>query len=135
MSFKKKFKELFTLLFGFAIYVLFLNLSGIHCPIKFITGISCPGCGMTRAVISAVKLDFKSAFYYNPMWCVTLPAIAVMAFAHIKNKQKLMKITALLFAALLIVTYVIRIIVGDSTVITVNPKESIFYKIFLKIKN
>ena len=135
MSFTKKFKELFTLLFGFAIYVLFLNLSGIHCPIKFITDISCPGCGMTRAVISAVKLDFKSAFYYNPMWCVTLPAIAVMAFAHVKNKQKLMKITALLFAALLIVTYVIRIIVGDSTVITVNPKESIFYKIFLKIKN
>ncbi|MDE7047571.1 MAG: DUF2752 domain-containing protein, partial [Lachnospiraceae bacterium] len=48
----KKGKELCNLLSAIAavlmVYGLFTVL-GIGCPIKFITGISCMGCGMTRA--------------------------------------------------------------------------------------
>ena len=52
---------------------LLLNLVGIGCPIKFLTGISCPGCGMTRAWISIFKLDLAAAFRYHPMfWSVPI---------------------------------------------------------------
>jgi hypothetical protein len=36
------------------------------CPFKALTGISCPGCGMTRAMLSITKGDFHGAFGYNP---------------------------------------------------------------------
>lgn len=39
-----------------------LLLSGITCPIKQWTGISCPGCGMTRAWLSVLHGDFLRPF-------------------------------------------------------------------------
>ncbi|WP_373689128.1 DUF2752 domain-containing protein [Clostridium sp. YIM B02551] len=45
-----------------------LRVVGIGCPIKFLTGISCAGCGMTRAWIRVIHLDFKGAFYYHPLF-------------------------------------------------------------------
>ncbi len=50
-----------------------LHLLGIGCPIKFITGVSCAGCGMTRACISAAHLDFGKAFYYHPLFPLLIP--------------------------------------------------------------
>ena len=38
------------------------------CPTRFIFGIPCATCGMTRAFLSAAKLDFKAAFYYHPLF-------------------------------------------------------------------
>jgi hypothetical protein len=38
----------------------------LFCPFKALTGIPCPGCGMTRALISMTKGDFHAAFRYNP---------------------------------------------------------------------
>lgn len=43
----------------------------VGCIYQRLFGISCPGCGMTRAVISALKLDFAAAFSYHRMfWSV-----------------------------------------------------------------
>ena len=33
-----------------------------RCPILWLTGVPCPGCGMTRALTHAVRLDFAGAF-------------------------------------------------------------------------
>ena len=38
------------------------------CPTRYIFGIPCAACGMTRAFLSAAKLDFKAAFYYHPLF-------------------------------------------------------------------
>lgn len=38
----------------------------LFCPFKALTGIPCPGCGMTRAILSITKGDFHRAFGYNP---------------------------------------------------------------------
>ena len=40
---------------------------GIQCPIKEIFGIMCPGCGMTRALVSMLLLRPAAAFQYHPM--------------------------------------------------------------------
>ena len=45
----------------------------IDCPIKKITGLYCPGCGITRMFLSLLKLDFYQAFRYNPLLFITLP--------------------------------------------------------------
>ena len=36
------------------------------CPFHAITGIPCPTCGSTRAVVSFAELDFVASFMYNP---------------------------------------------------------------------
>ncbi len=55
----------------------FLTTDGL-CAVRRLTGYPCPGCGMTRAVLSALRLDFRAAFAYHPLW-VTLPLLFVLA--------------------------------------------------------
>ena len=51
-----------SLLFGFSPE----TLSACPCPFHYITGIECPGCGMTRACIALGRGDIGHAFHYNP---------------------------------------------------------------------
>lgn len=60
-----------------------LYATGIGCPIKFLTGLSCPGCGMTRAWIYALTLRPALAFAYHPLfWLV--PALVALVVAKDK---------------------------------------------------
>ncbi len=45
-------------------------------------GIKCAGCGLSRMLISIVKLDFVSAFWYNPFLFVTGPLLIVYLAAE-----------------------------------------------------
>ena len=66
-----KLKLLITIVY-IALIVL-MRLLGITCIYKFLFDVPCPGCGMTRACIAAMRLDFCEAFAYNPMfWSVPI---------------------------------------------------------------
>ena len=43
---------------------LVLYLLDIGCVFRLMTGIPCPGCGMTRAWLAALRLDFAAAFAF-----------------------------------------------------------------------
>ena len=59
--------------FFIALAALVMHLSGVSCLVKTIFGFICPGCGMTRAVLSSILLDFVKAFDYHPMvWSVPI---------------------------------------------------------------
>ena len=70
-----------TLLFAYIILpiILFfmplewLNKQHSICLIKNIFGVECYGCGITRAIISGVQLDFIKAIEYNKMVIIVLP--------------------------------------------------------------
>lgn len=47
------------------------------CLFKAVTGLSCPGCGMTRAWLSAFALDFDAALAYHPLFGVVPPALVL----------------------------------------------------------
>ena len=59
------------------------------CPFRFFFGISCPGCGMTRALLAALRLDFAAAFSYHPLFFL-LPFFLLAMYE--KNGQPLEKI-------------------------------------------
>ena len=40
----------------------------IPCVFHVITGLNCPGCGNTRAVMSMLRLDFRGMLHYNLMF-------------------------------------------------------------------
>lgn len=50
-----------------AALVALLAISRIGCPFYRIFGIPCPGCGMTRAFLACLRLDFAAAWRYHPM--------------------------------------------------------------------
>ncbi|MBR0466049.1 MAG: DUF2752 domain-containing protein [Clostridia bacterium] len=64
-----------------ALYALFVHLFhiGIPCPIKLISGFSCPGCGVTRMCMALLRLDFISAYKANKVLFCLLPLLTVLA--------------------------------------------------------
>lgn len=40
------------------------------CAFHFVTDLSCPGCGVTRALAAFIHGDFQSSINYNPMGIV-----------------------------------------------------------------
>lgn len=47
------------------------------CPFHLLTGLSCPLCGLTRSVISALHFNFELSFFYHPLGLPLLFAIIV----------------------------------------------------------
>lgn len=54
------------------ILLIFVFCLFYRCPFKLFLHIECPGCGMTRAVISVLKLNFRQAFQYHPLFPIVL---------------------------------------------------------------
>jgi hypothetical protein len=64
-------KLLFTAFVAACVFIIYALK--IPCIFLSITGVKCPGCGMTRAILSAMSLNFKEAFYYHKMfWSMPL---------------------------------------------------------------
>ncbi|MDK7354360.1 DUF2752 domain-containing protein [Peptoniphilus harei] len=110
-----------------------LQVFGITCPIKFITGVSCPGCGMTRAYLSLLRLDFKSAYYYHPLF--VLPALGLIIYIfRDKFSKKFLRRLEIFFVLVFLIVYVFRMMDPKDTIVIFRPYESIFYKIFNFLK-
>jgi hypothetical protein len=63
-----------------------LNSGHSICLIKNIWGRECYGCGITRAIVSAIQLNFEAAFHYNKLVVVVLP---LFIYVWIKTLIKL----------------------------------------------
>ena len=67
-------------LFGIALgllYYAWICVTGISIPCVFhlITGLRCPGCGVTTMLYKILHLDFEQAFIANPFLFVTSPLL------------------------------------------------------------
>ena len=62
-------------------------LLDIGCPIHKLTGLHCPGCGITRMFVSIVKLEFYQAFRYNPLIFIYLILFIIYLIYKIINKK------------------------------------------------
>ena len=68
---------LFLLIILFFVYIFLYNNYQLNIPCYFslVTGLDCPGCGITRMVLSILILDFYQAFRYNPLVFIYMPFI------------------------------------------------------------
>ena len=73
----KKVKILIVCIIFLVLGILSMNYLGIGIPCVYyeLSGLYCPGCGMTRAAFSLLKLDFYQAIRYNAFSIVILPLI------------------------------------------------------------
>lgn len=73
------------------IYWGFINITGfaIPCVFHLITGLYCPGCGVTGMCISLIQLDFLSAFKNNAAILCSLPVFILLSvtllYSYIKT--------------------------------------------------
>jgi hypothetical protein len=56
------------------------------CPFLWATGCYCPGCGAARAFHSLARGDFGSAFSYNPLLVLALPAFAYVYLSFLSSE-------------------------------------------------
>ena len=61
-----------------ALFYIVIGSLGVTCPILFLTGISCAGCGMSRAWLSLLRLDLAGAFAFHPLFWLPVPAAALL---------------------------------------------------------
>lgn len=52
-------------------------ISPLRCALYTVTGVHCSGCGLTRACVSLLHLNFMSAIRFNPLIVIVAPCIAV----------------------------------------------------------
>ncbi len=99
---------------GLAMLIIFYFLSkffGSLCPTYRIFGVCCPFCGMTRAHLAALRLDFANAIYYNPVFFLGLPCLFFMVHDRIfaPKYEKLRKIIAGILLAVIVAVYIARV--------------------------
>lgn len=62
-------------------YYVWLSLTGLGIPCLFhlVTGLKCPGCGVTRMLMFLLRLDFSAAFSCNAVLLCMLPLLLSLA--------------------------------------------------------
>ena len=130
---RKKARELLVILCGLAAYCIIATVADLSCIIKTFTGISCPGCGMTRACMALFRLDFAAAWFYHPLVFYLIIAIPFMIVLHLKDKDRLCKRILFFSAVLMLAVYLYRMIVAQSPVLVIEPEKGILGRLFLRI--
>jgi hypothetical protein len=123
----------FRLSLFLAAVCIILYVLHIGCPIRFATGISCPGCGMTRAVLSALRLDFNAAFYYHPLFFLT-PVMYCFFLLEDYINPRLYKAFWIIIIILFCFAYFYRLIHGQNNVVVIDINHGIVLKSVYKIK-
>lgn len=98
----------------FLIYYILNKKFGFSIPCIFykITGLYCPGCGITRLLFALVNLEFYESFKYNP-WIFILIVLGLFylickLFIFLKFK-KIIKIPNYVYIILIIISIIFGI--------------------------
>lgn len=98
-----------------------LYATGIGCPLRFLTGIPCPGCGMTRAWLAILHLDVTGAAAWHPLFW-TLPLIGVLYLARHRLGTRRFNTCVGILVALFLVVWVVRLILPGDAISIAAPR-------------
>lgn len=109
-----KIRDIIVLIVIFLIYaILIISFDiGIPCVFYEITGLYCPGCGITRLCLSLFEGDVYQAFRYNPIIFIDLPILFILFVLNIffKNNKNIKKITDVIIIFLATITIIFGVI-------------------------
>ena len=80
---------------AFVLYMVMVQkLTGRFCPMVLISGLPCPGCGMTRAFFLFLQLRFAEAYQMHPLvygWIALGIVFCVRRYVMVKEVKSLQK--------------------------------------------
>ena len=69
--------------------VLLLYFMDVGCLVRFFFGISCPGCGLTRAWLAFLRGDVATAIAYHPLfWLVPVVVAPAFLLGHLDPQAR-----------------------------------------------
>ena len=133
-AYKKRLNRIEVITAVTAVVVLYVILEsfGITCPIKYITGISCAGCGMSRAWIALLHFNIHKAFMYHPLFFLPPVVVIVMLFKS-KINIKIYKIFMFTMAGAFVIVYLYRMFIGTGDIVVFEPQNNILFRIIRKL--
>ena len=90
--------------------ILLYQVTGIHCPIKYLLGIPCPACGMTRSLFSMLRMDIRGSFSYTPMTSLVIIAVLLGMHEKLFAHKKIIDGILIIVAVLTLTLYIYRVI-------------------------
>ena len=125
-SVKHKIRHNYKLILLFFLIAVFYLSFG--CPSRLLFGLSCPGCGMSRAVESLLKLDIASAFQMHPL-VFALPVAVVVYFLRKRIPKRTMLALCVLALSSLLIVYIVRMS-QQGNVVYADFESGLIYKLF-----
>ena len=97
-----------------ALFYVLLESGGISCPILYLTGVSCAGCGMSRV--------------FHPLFWLPVPTGALLLFRR-KLPTPFFRWGMTAVCALALVVYAVRMLSGTDPVVVFRPWEGLIARI------
>ena len=107
-----------------ALFYIVIESLGVTCPILFLTGLSCAGCGMSRAWLSLLRLDLAGAFAFHPLFWLPVPAAALLLLRR-KLPERLFRWGISLVCVLFFSVYLIRLFSPGNEIVVFQPAEGL----------
>lgn len=99
------------------------------CPIRFMTGISCPGCGMTRAYLCLLRGDVEGAFNYHPLFPL-VPIGIILCFCRSRLPGGLINALLAIGVLLFIGVYIYRLLDPSDPVVTADFGQGFYGRLW-----
>ena len=108
---------------------LLLSILPMGCPLKYLTGISCPGCGMTRAFLSLLLPDVSLALHYHPLF-ILVPVMAILYLFGFNLNPKLLRVLWIFLITIFLLTYLLRLFYPLDDVVEIDLQSGIIIKLY-----
>ena len=129
----QRYRDVLYMLLFLVAYCAIAMLLSLPCPIRWLTGVSCPGCGITRASVALCRLDFRQAVYYNPSVFIVIAAVLlVIVFRNSRKAKKWIVGTA---AVMMVLVYICRMAIFKTPVLQFDPASGAIPRFFRWICN
>ena len=106
------------------------QVSGIGvCPLRTLFGLSCPGCGMSRAWWELLSGDLPGALRYHPLFWLPVPALLLLLFRD-RIPPRIFTGCMIFLLILLLAVYGVRMADPADQVVRFRPESGMFFRVF-----
>ena len=99
------------------------------CPLRTVFGLSCPGCGMSRAWWELLSGNLQGALRYHPLFWLPVPALLLLYFRD-RIPPRIFTGSMIFLLLLLLAVYGIRMADPADQVVRFRPESGMFFRIF-----
>lgn len=106
------------------LFYVVMEALGVTCPILFLTGISCAGCGMSRAWMALLRGNLAGAFAFHPLFWLPVPAAALLLFRR-RVPRRVFRWGLGTVCVLFLAAYLVRMLAMEDPVAVFQPSQGL----------